>query len=488
MIRRTVLTLILVFTLAAAGHAAANGQSAMVKIYTVTDNPSYLNPWNSDGPESISGSGAVIAGNRIITNAHVVSNSTFIQVRAHGSAKRYEARVAAISHEADLAILAVDTPAFFDGITPLEIGKLPELRQPIVVCGFPTGGDTLSMTTGVVSRIEHQIYVHSEAVLLSMQVDAAVNPGNSGGPALSDAGKIVGISMQNLPSADNIAYLIPPPVIRQFLTDLEDGTLDGIPALGIATQSMENPSIRQSKQMSPDMTGSLVTRILPKGSSDGLLQEGDVILKIDGFDVADDQTITFRFQERTDMSYCVQRLQLGDAVDVQILRNGRRRTVRIRLTGRLGDERLVPLEYVRNPTYYIFGGIVFNPLTINFLQCWGADWQNAAPAYLLTYLDRNWRLEAGEQIVVINKVLPDSVNAGYHDTLDVVVSEVNGNPVKNLADLIDRIENGASPFVELTLDSGSSIVLNRADCLAAGERILKQYQVPRDRCVAGMRQ
>ena len=484
MIQRVVACFILVYALAAAGPADASIQSAMVKIFTVENGPSYANPWNSNGPRAFTGSGAVIGGNRIITNAHVVSNSTFIQVRAHGRAERCEARVAAISHQADLAILEVDAPGFFESIKPIDIGSLPEIRQPIVVYGYPTGGDTLSMTTGVVSRIEHQHYSHSKLKLLSIQVDAAVNSGNSGGPALSEDGRIVGISMQSRFDADNIAYLIPPPVIRQFLTDLDDGTLSGIPALGIATQAMENPSLRQSKQMKADVTGCLVTHVVPDTSADGLLQPGDVLLKIGKYDVADDQTIEFRSQERTDFQYCVQRLQLDDAVDVQILRNGRRRNVRIPLHSRLGDERIVPLQYVRNPTYYIYGGIVFSPLTVNYLQLWGGQWWSSAPASLTVHLYRNRRSAAGEQVVIVSRVLPDAVNAGYHEISNQVLLTINGRQVRNMAELIERIENGTAPFIELTLDNGTRIVLNRADCLATNDSILRKYQIPQDRFLA----
>jgi S1-C subfamily serine protease len=110
-----------------ASAALANGdiQSSMIKIYTSQNNPSYINPWDSDGPDSISGSGVVIAGNRILTNAHVVTNGTFIQVRAHGKAERFRAQVAAVSHEADLALLTVAEPSFFNGLDAIELGDVP---------------------------------------------------------------------------------------------------------------------------------------------------------------------------------------------------------------------------------------------------------------------------------------------------------------------------------------------------------------------------
>ena len=171
-------------------------KEAILKIYTVSKVVSYKEPWNSSTSRS-SGSGAIISGNRILTNAHVVANQTFIEVQRYGERKRYIAKVINVSHQADMALLEVEDKDFFKGVTPLALGELPEMEQKIVVYGFPMGGDTLSATSGVVSRIEHTRYAHSGESFLTVQVDAAVNPGNSGGPAISN-GKIVGVVMQNI--------------------------------------------------------------------------------------------------------------------------------------------------------------------------------------------------------------------------------------------------------------------------------------------------
>ena len=149
------------------------------------------------GSKSSNGSGCFISGNRILTNAHVVSNSTFIQVRKYGQSKKVKARVLSISHESDLALLTVDDEDFFNDVKPLSLGNLPSVREKVTVYGFPLGGDTLSVTEGIVSRIEHRNYAHSSSYLLAGQIDAAINPGNSGGPVMVGS-NIVGVVMQSL--------------------------------------------------------------------------------------------------------------------------------------------------------------------------------------------------------------------------------------------------------------------------------------------------
>ena len=191
--------------------AAADPRDAVLKVFATQLNPNYGAPWKSGVARTVSGSGFVIDGHRILTNAHVVSDTTFIQVRRYGDSERVPARLLFVSHEADIALLTVDAPHFFDSIAPLRLGGLPELRQEVLVLGFPLGGDTLSVTRGVVSRIENQTYVHSGMELLAGQIDSAVNPGNSGGPVLAD-GAVVGIAMQVTTGTDSIAYMIPTPV------------------------------------------------------------------------------------------------------------------------------------------------------------------------------------------------------------------------------------------------------------------------------------
>lgn len=167
------------------GLVGATPCQAIVKIYTVATRPDYDNPWNRMGPHTSTGSGAILVGQCILTNAHVVSNHTYLQVRRHGSARKYQAHVIAMANDADLALLGIEDPTFFEGVTPLELGTLPRLQNEVTVLGFPTGGDTLSSTAGVVSRIEHRRYVHSGMSLLAAQLDAAINSGNSGGPVIA---------------------------------------------------------------------------------------------------------------------------------------------------------------------------------------------------------------------------------------------------------------------------------------------------------------
>ncbi len=469
------------------GHARAADanhvkiKNATVKIFTVVNPADYANPWNMLGTGSLAGSGCVIRGNRIITNAHVISDHTFIQVRRFGESKKYPARLVAVSHEADLALLTVDDPRFFKGIVPLEFGGLPQVQQDVVVYGYPYGGDTLSTTKGVISRIEHQVYTHSMISLLAAQIDAAINPGSSGGPVVI-GDKIVGVVMEMVGSMQSIGYMVPVPVIRHFLDDLNDGRCDGFPEDGIVCQAMENESMRRMYRMKKDQTGVLTFRVVPGSPGYGRIFKGDVVMAIDGHDVGNDATVEFRPQERTSMNYYTEMHQIGESEILTILRKGKVLKVSIDLTDPVGSNQLVPLEqYDRRPDYYIFGGLIFSPLTVKYLKNWGDNWIDSAPANLVnTYLYEPLK-EEGEEAVNLMRVLPDGVNRGYHGSGNFRVMTLNGKKVKNLKQLIAGIEASKDEFIVIGDRWGTVIVLDRKKAIKATSGIMKTYRIPFDR-------
>lgn len=465
--------------------ATCRGQDvreAIVKIYSVHNRPNYYNPWTSSGPRRSTGSGCIVEGNRILTNAHVVEDQTFLQVRRNGDSRRVQARVLAVSHEADLALLAVEDESILEGVAPLAYGDLPNTQEEVLVYGFPLGGDTLSITKGVLSRVEHQSYAHSSCDFLAGQLDAAINPGNSGGPVVHN-GLLVGVVMQSISQADNIGYMVPMPIIRHFLRDIEDGTYNSFPSTGAVVQSMENPSLKERFGVDPDQTGVLVVRVIPGSPADGVLEVGDTIIEVDGHPVADDGTIEFRSKQRTQVGYLVQLRQVGESIPVSIVRAGQRMDLTLTLHRSMREDWLIPMEqYDVLPSYYIYGGVVFCPLTKNLLKEWGSNWYNSAPKELVARLATNFRGEDRDELILVLKVLAADVNEGYHEVTNWLVDEVNGEPVRNLRHLVRLVEqDGAHPYVEFKNPNGQILVMDRERVAQSRDEILSTYRIDADR-------
>ena len=194
-------------------QAQPNGkiQKSLVRITATEVEPDYRAPWNSGAIQRGIGAGFVIDGNRIMTNAHVVSNSRYLTVEREGDPNKYQATVTFIAHDCDLAVLDVKAPNFFKDMAPLTLGAIPPLESTVSAYGYPIGGERMSVTTGIVSRIDFQLYTHSSIDShLAIQISAQINPGNSGGPVMQN-GKVVGVAFQGYSGdvAQGVAYMIP---------------------------------------------------------------------------------------------------------------------------------------------------------------------------------------------------------------------------------------------------------------------------------------
>ncbi|ETW43590.1 hypothetical protein PFNF135_02127 [Plasmodium falciparum NF135/5.C10] len=218
----------------------------VVKLYVDITEPNLEMIWQNYPPKSITGSGFIIEGHLIITNAHNISYSTRILIRKHGNSGKYEAKILYVAHDVDIAILTTDDKTFFDDVYALHFGALPSLKDEIITIGYPAGGDKLSVTEGIVSRIDVQYYKHSNYKFLLTQIDAPLNPGNSGGPALV-RGKVVGICFQSYKVSNNISYIIPSTIISHFLLDIhKNKDYTGYAFLGVKYEPLENPSLREA--------------------------------------------------------------------------------------------------------------------------------------------------------------------------------------------------------------------------------------------------
>lgn len=444
-------------------------KESIVKIYTVSKVPNYLTPWNTSIKRS-HGSGSIISGNRILTNAHVVANETFIEVKRYGETKRYEAEVEFISHQADLALLKVKEKGFFKDAHALELGSLPTVQEEVTVYGFPMGGNSLSVSKGIVSRIEHNRYAHSRERFLAIQIDAAVNPGNSGGPAISD-GKIVGVVMQQITKSQSIGYLVPTEIVKHFLKDIDDGVYDGFGHLGFATQKMENEAIRSVYKMKKDMSGVMVMDISKKSSVFGVFQNGDILLSIDAHQIKNDGTVEFIPEQFTSLIYYVDEKQLGESVVFEILRDGKHKTITVKITNIADDDLLVnTVEHDVMPRYTIYGGYVFSPLSRNLLLATRASLS-------LRVASSKWATPEKDEEVLLLKVLADKSNRGNHNFSLWLIDKIDGKSFKDFRAFNKILHNFKGKFLILENSDGVKVAIERETAEKANSEILKRYSI-----------
>ena len=461
----------------------ATARRSVVKIFTHSDAPDYDQPWQTQGPESSFGSGSIVStkhGLRVLTNAHVVENQAFVEVRRFGKASKFVAQVEGVGHVCDLAVLTIEDESFFDGTEPISIGDLPLLGDRVTVLGYPIGGDRLSLTEGVVSRIEISAYAQSQRRLLAVQIDAAINSGNSGGPVVDQKGKIVGVAFQASDEGQNIGYMIGAPVVDHFLRDMEDGTFDGFPDLGVVTQSLESPAFRRFLGVPKEIQGGIVVVAAHfGGSAHKLLHKEDVLLEVDGRKIGSDGSVRFRKGERIDFSHIVAQRHVGEELELVIWRKRERMNVNVPL---LPPRRLVAENrYDIRPSYFTYAGLLFVPLSRDYLQTWGEDWWSSAPRNLVALYEHGIPTRGRLEVVVLQKVLADEVNQGYHGFESQVVVRTQGKRVRDLRHLISIVEATKDEFLRFELASGERLVVERALAEKRGRMILKRYGLPRER-------
>ncbi|GMN38139.1 hypothetical protein TIFTF001_007373 [Ficus carica] len=429
--------------------------NAVVKVYCTHTAPDYSLPWQKQRHAFMIGDG------KLLTNAHCVEHETQVKVKRRGDDTKYVAKVLARGVDCDIALLSVESKEFWEGVVPLTLGRLPHLQDSVTVVGYPLGGDTISVTKGVVSRIEVTSYAHGSSDLLGIQIDAAINPGNSGGPAFNDQGECIGVAFQVYRSedAENIGYVIPTTVVSHFLNDYErNKKYTGFPCLGVMLQKLENPALRECLKLKSS-EGVLVRRIEPTSDAHNVLKKGDVIVSFDDVHVGCEGTVPFRSNERIAFRYLISQKFAGDVSELGIVRAGEFMKVRVVLNPRV---HLVPYHIDGGqPSYLIIAGLVFTPLSEPLIE---EECEDSIGLKLLAKARYSLARFKGEQIVILSQVL-----------------KLNGTRIKNIHHLAHLVDSCKDKYLVFEFEDNYTAVLEREAATASSSCILKDYGIPSER-------
>ncbi|CAK9091324.1 unnamed protein product [Durusdinium trenchii] len=442
--------------------------NSVLKVFVWHVQPNYKQPWCSEAQTSSTSSAWPIRLNgalRVVTNAHSVEHAALVQVKRHRHEQKYVAQVLCIGTDCDLALLEVPHADFWKGLEPLEIlPGLPKLQDSVSVVGYPTGGESLSVTQGVVSRIDLVEYAQTGVTLLAVQIDAAINSGNSGGPVVDQKGNCVGVAFQNLDgdeeSAENIGYIIPTEIVQHFLEDfLKNGHFTGFGSAGIHTQALESPVLREALGMAKNQSGIRVKAVETAGPANGIILPDDVLLAVDGFKIGNDGEVAMPWG-RVAFNYLLNRHYPGEHCEMQVLR-------------REGSPKKITLQVCleRNrdlvcadaggpdatagsmlPRFLVTGGLVFVPLTMPFMEA--AFGENFAekrpaemPAELLHLLENGHRRCADHEPLILTQVLASELTVGYSELEYEVLESFNGIQVRNLRHLAELLDGSKDTYL-----------------------------------------
>jgi S1-C subfamily serine protease len=417
----------------------------------------------------------VIEGKRILTNAHVVGYASQVQIQASQAGDKLPATVVAVGRGIDLAILKLDDESFFDTHPPVSRASLlPEVREAVFAYGYPTGGASLSITKGIVSRIEFVPYSFGSTGL-RIQIDAAINPGNSGGPVIA-GDKMVGLAFSYAVNTQNVGYIIPNEEVELFLHGVADGKYDGKPAIFDDLQTLENPALRNYLKLDKSVEGMVVQHPYVNDPAYPL-KEWDVITRIGDYSVDNQGMVKLGANLRVRFQYRVQQLARDGKVPLTIVRGGKQMAIQLPVGG--ARKLLIADLDGGYPPYFIYGPIVFSRASPEFMAGMSS---NAALLQALAYNASPLMTRRGEQpdaqreelVVVTSPFFPHKLVTGYGNRFGSVVYSVNKVPVRSLRHLVTLLRDLKDELVVIHFDqrAGETMVLPRKAMLEATESVL----------------
>jgi S1-C subfamily serine protease len=309
------------------------------QIVQQVESPFDLSPERRRGEST--GSGFVIdRAGHVLTNAHVIEGASRVTVQFNDD-KTTEARVVGKDSSTDLALLKVN-PDGLD-LKPLQLGdsRSVQVGDPTIAIGNPFGLDR-TLTTGVVSALQREIRApNGFTIRRVLQTDAAINPGNSGGPLLDAAGRVIGINSQIATGGGNgnvgIAFAVPVNTAKQVIPQLKSSGTVQRAYLGITGRTIDESMARLN--LAADR-GVLVQEVQPGSpAAKAGIRGGDVTGTFDGSDIALGGDVITKVDGRTvkameEVAEIIDSKEPGDSVTIEVLRDGRARTVTARLAQR----------------------------------------------------------------------------------------------------------------------------------------------------------
>jgi S1-C subfamily serine protease len=429
-------------------------------------------------PSETTGSGVVIAGNKVLTCAHLLTYVDHVTVQGREGGRRIEAKVEILGSGIDLALLTPQDPGFLARRTALpRAADLPQVMAPVVVYGFPIGGTGLSVTRGIISRIGFGRY-EGGSLGMHLQVDAAINPGNSGGPALVD-GKMVGLVVSRLIGTEGISFILPNEEIDAFLEDVRDGRYNGKPQMLGDYQTLDNEGLRARLRLDRDAGGMMIRRPDPRAA--GLLREFDVLTQIGDRAIDRDGMIQVRDSLRLPFLYLVPKLERGGAVPVRLWREGR--SVDIACPVWHDDNSLIRDLDGRDPVYFVCGPLVFSPVVSETAEAClqlNPSLMSRNSRTLTRAVDRV-RFPGEELVAVTTPLLAHRIARGYSEPIGQTIESVNGIAIRNLRHLVEVLRDSRDEFVTFRFaeDRAETLVFRLKELEEATKQVMSENGIPR---------
>jgi len=405
----------------------------------------------------------------LLTTAQMVSFATHIRASKHGEPGESPARVLYEDREANLALVSVDDPAFFDDLEPVRLARRPIASGDVQITRWRDNQFEVSR-----GRVSRAVVADSPTGVLksvSLRVQADIQGGGWSEPVFV-GGSLVGLATGQ---SDSDMQVLPVDFLAPWLGEVQDAghMRPWAGQIGAIFEEIRSPSLAGWLGLDAPR-GILVRRVAQGGSACGVLRKDDVLLALDGQEIDGDGNVRDPRYGLLWFEVLLAGYHAGDAVTVRVLRDGAVLGLPMPLRTYTGESWLVPADRVDPPAYLVAGGLVFREFDETY-PTWAAELR------ILAQLDRLEQTADRRRVVVLSSVLADPYNLGYQGFADLPVASVNGRPVDAVSDVAEALEHPLEGFHVVRFLPNprlNEIVLDAATLAEATARIAAAYGIP----------
>ncbi|MFT5465834.1 MAG: hypothetical protein ACI8UO_000930 [Verrucomicrobiales bacterium] len=434
-------------TFAQAQDGPPTPDTSCIRVNVTNQGHNFIRPWEKSPPVKRNGLGAVLAGNRVLVTAELIVNHTYIELEQADTGEKTPAKIVGVDYEVNLALLAPvnEDSKILDGYRPLELANDVRVGDNLEVWQLEDNG-TPATTNGEVIKVSiGRYFVDGSYFLTNVLRGSLQYRAGSFTLPVAKNGKLVGLLL-SYDQAQQTSNVIAPEIIAHFIDDLDDGEYGGFPNLGISYAQTLDEQLRKYQKIEKFEGGVFVRRAAKDGSAaDAGIETGDVILEMNGYPIDSRGNYDHPDYGKLNFSHLVRGdAEVGDVLPVKLVRDGKVMSVDLKLLRKPPETYLVdPYMFDRGPRFLIFGGVIFQELTLPYLKAWGDQWATRAPFRLVhahahqdVYED-----EGREKLVILSAVIRTPTTLGYEQLNNLILTQVNGREINTIRDLKEALNH-----------------------------------------------
>ena len=425
-------------------------KSSLVRINSTQQSWNVWQPWEKSPPRKRRALAAVVGPQHVLTTAELVTDATYLEFESCDGTSFSPAKVIAADYEANLALLGpaneIEGAAFFASLVPFDIAKPSQIGSPLAIVQIEENGVALE-TSGTLQSVDLIANFLQGNSFLTYRVKASMQDatGSYSLPVLRD-GKLAGV-LFSYNAKDQLCDVASTDILSRFVQEASAGNYTGFPSLGISIARTEDPSLRQWLKLPNDAGGIYIQSVRKKMAADlAGVKKGDVLLAVDGSPIDRRGYYEHPTYGKLLWGHLIRGTRsVGDTITLSILRDGKPLEIKATLNRESEETRLVPNHlFGKAPNFLVKGGLVFQELSRPLLEGFGEDWESRAPLNLLDALENPEKYEESMQrVILLTGVIPTPATVGYESLRNLIVTQVNGKPIKNIQSLISAFDDEA---------------------------------------------